>query len=384
MVRLVLAIGATGALDPALGLGVPGLGLTVALPVALLAGAFFSLSPIRDAMLAIPLPALVAVNAIRVLGVIFVILHAAGELPAPFAPSAGWGDIFVGVTALPVAWSMLRFGARARPLALLWNTIGIADLINAVALGALSAPGPIQVFAGPPSSAAMTTLPWLMIPGFLVPCLMFIHIVIFYRLAKEARGVRDAAARRRDGEGPRRGLIRASAGPTRKATPRLSPGVADRLPIVWRRRRRAFPPKSARRRPSLRRAIRSRLGERNGHESAVAVGGLDPHQHRLLALALRVRDLGLHLLRRRHRLAGDVEDDLARAQALLSGCAVRIDADDGDALVAGAGDFACGRELDAERRGGLVSRRLALADAVFSSFCGASVASAVFSAPSRI
>jgi hypothetical protein len=198
---LVLAIGATGALDPERGIGVPGLGLTVALPVAALAGAFFSLSPIRDAMLAIPLPFLVAVNAIRILGVTFVVLHAAGELPAPFAPSAGWGDIFVGVTALPVAWSMLRFGARARPLALLWNVIGIADLVNAVALGALSAPGPLQAFAGPPTSALMTTLPWLIIPGFLVPALMFIHIVIFYRLAKEAA----APARPRLGGGMARG-----------------------------------------------------------------------------------------------------------------------------------------------------------------------------------
>jgi hypothetical protein len=33
-------------------------------------------------------------------------------------------------------------------------------------------------------------LPWLIIPGFLVPSLMFIHIVIFYRLAKA-----EAAAR---------------------------------------------------------------------------------------------------------------------------------------------------------------------------------------------
>ena len=30
----------------------------------------------------------------------------------------------------------------------------------------------------------MTTLPWLIIPGFLVPILFFIHVVIFYRLAK--------------------------------------------------------------------------------------------------------------------------------------------------------------------------------------------------------
>ncbi len=180
---LVLAMGATGALDPR-GIGVPGLGLAVALPVAVLAVAFFSAPSIRNAMLAIPMPAMVAVNAIRILGVIFLILQAAGKLPAPFAPSAGWGDIFIGVTALPLAWAMLRFGAPARALTLIWNMIGIADLVNAVALGALSAPRPLQVFAGPPSSALMTTLPWLLIPGFLVPCFMFLHVVIFYRLAK--------------------------------------------------------------------------------------------------------------------------------------------------------------------------------------------------------
>jgi hypothetical protein len=116
--------------------------------------------------------------------VIFLVLFAAGKLPAPFAPSAGWGDIFVGATALPVAWAMLRFGARARALALAWNTIGLADLVNAVALGALSAPSPLQVFVGPPTSTLMTNLPWLIIPGFLVPSLMFIHLVVFYRLAK--------------------------------------------------------------------------------------------------------------------------------------------------------------------------------------------------------
>jgi hypothetical protein len=181
---LVLAIGAAGALSPGDGAGVPGLGLSVAAPVAALAGAFFAFPSIRSAMLATPLAALIAVNAIRVLGGLFVALYAAGRLPAPFAPSAGWGDIFAGVTALPVAWAMLRFGAHVRGLVLLWNVIGIADLFNAVALGALSAPGPLQVFAGPPTSALMTTLPWFIIPGFLVPSLIFVHLVIFYRLAK--------------------------------------------------------------------------------------------------------------------------------------------------------------------------------------------------------
>jgi len=191
---LVLAIGGGGALDPSHGFGVPALGLTVALPVAALVCAFFAFAPIRAAILAAPLPALVGVNAVRILGVIFVALYAAGRLPAPFAPSAGWGDMIAGVAALPLAWAIARFGASVRTLALIWNVFGAADLINAIALGALSAPGPLQAFAGPPTSAIMTTLPWLIIPGFLVPILFFIHVVVFYRLLAQNEGATRAWA----------------------------------------------------------------------------------------------------------------------------------------------------------------------------------------------
>ena len=178
---LILAFGATAALGPAGG-GAPSLGLAVVLPVAALASAYFALPSVRSAMTTTSLPALIAVHAIRVLGVIFLLLYANGRLPAPFAPSAGWGDVFIGATALPLAWAVTRLGLRMRPLVFLWNTLGVADLVAAVTLGALSAPGPLQVFVGPPDSSPMTTLPWLIIPGFLVPVLFFIHIVIFTRL----------------------------------------------------------------------------------------------------------------------------------------------------------------------------------------------------------
>ena len=93
------------------------------------------------------MPALVAVNAIRILpGWLFVLLYAAGKLPAPFAPSAGWGDIFAGVAALPLAWSIIRFGRRVAPLVFAWSVIGIADLIMR-SRWRLSAPGPLQTFA---------------------------------------------------------------------------------------------------------------------------------------------------------------------------------------------------------------------------------------------
>src|ERR1700677_3344801 len=83
---LIVTIGASAALDPVRGFGVPALGLTVGLPVAALISAFFfAFGPVRAAMLAAPLPALVAVNAIRILpGWLFVLLYAAGKLPAPF------------------------------------------------------------------------------------------------------------------------------------------------------------------------------------------------------------------------------------------------------------------------------------------------------------
>src|SRR5260370_41741715 len=92
--------------------------------------------------------------------------------------------MFIGAPALPLAWAFIRFGARVRALVLLWNALGVADLVIALTLGPLSAPGPLQVFVGPPDSSPMTALPWLIIPGFLVPCLMFVHVVIFARLAK--------------------------------------------------------------------------------------------------------------------------------------------------------------------------------------------------------
>ena len=135
-----------------------------------------------------PLWLLVGVHTVRLLGVSFIILFAAGRLPAPFAPVAGWGDIFVGATAIPVAWLVSRQTVNARSIVWIWNVIGIADLIAAIGLGATSSPGPARLIFAELSSAIMTTLPWLLIPGFLVPLLITVHIGIFVRLMKRNAG----------------------------------------------------------------------------------------------------------------------------------------------------------------------------------------------------
>ena len=181
---VIVILAATRALYYKHGLGTPGLGLAVAFPIAILCLVVARAKSLRDAFQRVPLWLLVGMHTVRLLGISFIILYAAHRLPAPFAPVAGWGDIFVGATALPVAWLLYRRLTNARPILWSWNVIGLADLIAAVGLGATSSPGPARLIFTEPSSAMMTTLPWLLIPGFLVPLLLTVHIGIFIRLAK--------------------------------------------------------------------------------------------------------------------------------------------------------------------------------------------------------
>jgi hypothetical protein len=147
-------------------LGAPGLGIAVTLPIVVLCFTVARVQSLREAFRRVPLWLLIGVHTVRMLGISFIILYAAGRLPVPFAPVAGWGDIFVGATALPVAWLAYRRPANARPILWTWNLVGLVDLIAAVGLGVIPSPGPQRLIFTEPSSAIMTTLPWLLIPGF--------------------------------------------------------------------------------------------------------------------------------------------------------------------------------------------------------------------------
>ena len=146
----------------------------------------------RRAALSIPLTALVGINGVRVAGVFFLILHAEGRLAAPFSTSAGWGDIIAGAAAIPLAALMAWKGTAPGWLLRTWNAFGALDLFTAVSLGALSAPGtPFRVFTEAPSTGAMGTLPWVIIPAFLVPLFLMTHLAVAVRLrapyAEQAR-----------------------------------------------------------------------------------------------------------------------------------------------------------------------------------------------------
>lgn len=178
---VVATLGATKALYYKGGLGAPGLGLAVMLPIVVVIARVLRSPSLRRGLDAIPLHVLIGVHAIRVLGVTFLILYGAGRLPAPFAPLAGWGDVLTGLAAAPIAWLAYRQLVSRRTV-LLWNTFGLLDLIVAIGLGAISAPGVLRLMIADPGSEIMTLLPWLLIPGFIVPLLATTHIAVFYRL----------------------------------------------------------------------------------------------------------------------------------------------------------------------------------------------------------
>jgi hypothetical protein len=185
---IVVILAATRALHYEHGIGTPGVGLAVVVPIVVMWVAAMRVPWLREGLERAPLAILAGVNVVRILGVSFVILYAGNRLPAPFAPVAGWGDIIAGLAAAPVAWLVHRQGRGWRGVLIAWNAFGLADLIAAISLGGLSSPGPLRRLFAEPGAGLMSTLPWLLIPGFLVPLLAWTHLAIFYRLMKARRG----------------------------------------------------------------------------------------------------------------------------------------------------------------------------------------------------
>ncbi len=173
--------------SPPTGLGTPAIGVAVVVPILASLIAFARSRPVRAFAFGVPLAVLVGVHVGRFLGGFFVALHAAGRLPPTFALTAGWGDILVAATAVPLAWAIHRRSPGWRPLTLAWNAIALLDLVTAVSLGAGSAPNsPVRFIFESPNSGLLGALPWVMIPGFLVPLYMLTHVAIFAQLAVSA------------------------------------------------------------------------------------------------------------------------------------------------------------------------------------------------------
>jgi hypothetical protein len=192
-VGLATALAASGALaSPAQ--TVPIVGVLFAAPLVATAVLWVGSARFRAALTAIPMSLLIGLNRMRLLGVLFLALAAAGRLSGPFPYSAGWGDVLVGALAFPVA--RLAFGGPSRgSLAIAaWNALGIVDLVSAVALGITSTQGsPLQLIHAGVGSQAMQYLPFSLVPTVLVPFFLITHAIVAVQLvARRVRSGRDS------------------------------------------------------------------------------------------------------------------------------------------------------------------------------------------------
>jgi hypothetical protein len=188
--KRVVALVLLGWLCFAVGLGgwfynasAPAVAATVWTLTALVLLASWKVAPIRVWALSIDLRWLVLFHLTRLFaGAYFLVLCQRDQLPCGFARPAGWGDIFVAVLALAAVGAMRN--KFAKTLLLIWNTIGVIDIIfvvfNALRFG----------LKDWQSMHALRDLPLSLLPTFLVPLIIASHILIFVRLIRARIGSR--------------------------------------------------------------------------------------------------------------------------------------------------------------------------------------------------
>src|SRR5437588_1987910 len=179
--------------------GIPWIALGVGAPIVVGFVAFFLSPQVRRIVDSIPPAWLLAVQFPRLVGATFLVLLAEHRLPAVFARPAGWGDVLIGVAALPVAAAYLAGRSWSRTLAVAFNLLGIADLVVAVGTGFLASPSPFRLFFSQPSTSLMTALPLVLIPAFLVPFWLLVHAASLRALLVAGAPERSAAPRAQPG-----------------------------------------------------------------------------------------------------------------------------------------------------------------------------------------
>ncbi len=169
------------------------LGLAVILPIAVFLAWIGVSHGFRQFVLSVNVRTLTTIQAWRLGGFVFLVLYAHGILPGAFALPAGWGDMAIGATAPLVATYLARESRRTSFL--LWQGLGMLDLVMAVSLGVLNS-APLRIFGQGVTTEAMSTLPLSVIPTFAVPLLMIFHLIAIAQAWRWEAGTADAREHR--------------------------------------------------------------------------------------------------------------------------------------------------------------------------------------------
>lgn len=162
-------------------------------PAGLVFLLFWSWPLLRRAIEVVPQEWIVGVQFYRVLGVVFLVLYAMGQLPGAFALPAGLGDIAVGLAAPAVGLAYARSPREQAGRLRVWNFLGLLDLVVAVTTGFLTSPSRFQMLSLDKPNELVSAFPLVLIPVFLVPLSVLLHFASLWKLRRAAE-VRGAVA----------------------------------------------------------------------------------------------------------------------------------------------------------------------------------------------
>ncbi|MGY4155546.1 hypothetical protein ACVINW_001388 [Bradyrhizobium sp. USDA 4461] len=155
--------------------------------------AFLRRSSVIDEVLAsIPPSWLIGIQTYRILGIAFLAQWMLGNISPAFAFPAGLGDVLTGILA-PLAAIMAARSGTGKTVGLLWNALGILDLVSAVTLGTLNGAG----FLPPAANALAPPLgayPLVMVAAYTVPLSFILHFLSIRQLVQLKRTKSDVSA----------------------------------------------------------------------------------------------------------------------------------------------------------------------------------------------
>lgn len=155
-------------------------------PIIVFLAAYWISGTFRDFVLTVDLRLATGIQAWRFAGLGFLALYAHGVLPGLFAWPAGLGDIAIGVTAPWMVLALIRRpGFAAGKLFVIWNLLGILDLVVAVGTGAISSRLALGA-AGEATIFPMAQLPLVLIPAYLVPFFIMLHLTAIFQARGQA------------------------------------------------------------------------------------------------------------------------------------------------------------------------------------------------------
>jgi len=91
-------------------------------------------------------------------------------------------DILAGISAPFVAIFMVGLRSKTEIGAVIWNIIGLLLLINIVVHALLSAPFLFQTMAFDQPNIAVFYFPFIYLPSFIVPVVLFAHLASLAKL----------------------------------------------------------------------------------------------------------------------------------------------------------------------------------------------------------